>query len=180
MIAAPKPIAWSLTVRPARPLDLDQLEAMLDRCSPDTQYRRFHGAVGPAVRRELRRIATPVSDHRSWVATDGTAIHGTATLAWGSDGVVEAAFLVEDGWSHHGVGRELFRAVADEARASHVDVVTAWVQADNQAARKFFRAMVPTAVTTFTGGGELEITIPVEGTRTDRPHSTFSHREIAS
>jgi len=167
-----------LAVRPAELSDLPQLEAMLERCSPETQYRRFHGAVGGAARRELQRIVTPTPTHRSWVATDGDALHGTATLAWGSDGVVEAAFLVEDDWVRRGIGRGLFRAVAAEAQAASVHHVTAWVQAENQAARRFFRAMVPTAETTFAGDGELEVAIPVDR---HRAHVAYpvSEKEIA-
>jgi GNAT superfamily N-acetyltransferase len=148
-------------VRPACPADLAQLGALLDRCSADTQYRRFHGAVGSAVRRELDRIAHPVADHRSWVATDGSSIHGTATLATGSDGLVEAAFLVEDSWFRRGIGRALFSALAREARAAGVGAVTAWVQADNETARRFLRSMAPGAQTSFAGGAELQICLPV-------------------
>jgi GNAT superfamily N-acetyltransferase len=150
-----------LEVRTSRSGDLDALVEMVQRCSPDTIYRRFHGAAGPAVVRELRRIANPVADHRSWVVTDGSRIHGTATLAWGRDGTVEAAFLVEDTWFRHGVGRRLFSAVAREARRECVPHVTAWVQADNERARRFFRSVAPGARTSFGGGGELEVDVPV-------------------
>jgi len=169
-----------ISIRVAEPADLAQLEAFLDRCSVETQYRRFHGAVGPAVRRELERIATPVDTHRSWVATDGTEIHGTATLATGSDGSVEAAFLVEDAWFRRGVGRRLFGALAREARTADVDAVTAWVQADNETARRFLRSMSPGAQTTFAGGGELEIHLPVINQRAPRVDATAANlRESA-
>lgn len=151
----------ALVVRPAAPEDLTALCALLDRCSAETQYRRFHGAVGGAVRRELERISHPTAAHRSWVATDGVELHGTATLAAGSDGVVEAAFLVEDAWFRHGVGRALFGAVARDARDRGLPDVTAWVQADNERARRFFRSMVPGIHTTFAGGGELQLSVPV-------------------
>lgn len=150
-----------LQVRAARPADLVELEALLARCSAETAYRRFHGALGPIVRNELARIARSTPEHRSWVATDGRAIHGTATLARGANGVVEAAFLVEDAWFRRGLGRRLFDAVAAEARRSGVESVTLWVQADNERARRFLRAMVPGTRTAFAGGGELEVEVPV-------------------
>jgi GNAT superfamily N-acetyltransferase len=150
-----------LVVRPAAPTDLAALHALVERCSPDTQYRRFHGAVGGAVRRELDRISHPTAAHRSWVATDGVELHGTATLAAGADGVVEAAFLVEDAWFRHGVGRALFGAVARDARDRGLPEVAAWVQADNERARRFFRSMVPGTHTSFVGGGELQLSVPV-------------------
>ena len=92
----PTPQGLQLEVRPAHLADLAALEAFIERCSEETTYRRFHGATGSAVRRELQRIVHPEPAHRSWVVTDGSEIHGTATLATGSDGAVEAAFLVED------------------------------------------------------------------------------------
>jgi GNAT superfamily N-acetyltransferase len=150
-----------LVVRLAAPTDLAGLHALVDRCSSDTLYRRFHGVVGGAVRRELERISHPTTAHRSWVATDGVELHGTATLAAGSDGVVEAAFLVEDAWFRHGVGRALFGAVARDARDRGLHEVAAWVQADNERARRFFRSMVPGTHTAFAGGGELQLSVPV-------------------
>jgi GNAT superfamily N-acetyltransferase len=155
------PLGRTLVVRPATPADLPALHALVDRCSPETLYRRFHGAVGGAVRRELERISNPVATHRSWVAGDGVALHGTATLAAGSDGVVESAFLVEDAWFRHGVGRALFGALARDARDRGLPEVSAWVQADNERARRFFRSMVPGTHTAFVGGGELQLSVPV-------------------
>ncbi len=168
-----------LSVRPATSDDLPGLQALLDRCSPETTYRRFHGAIGSAVRHELERIADPGPEHRSWVATDGTEIHGTATLARGSNGVVEAAFLVEDAWFRHGIGRALFATLARDAQMSGEDAVTAWVQADNERARRFLRSMVPGTRTTFIGGGELEISLPVRGRPGPRTDPTAHLQETA-
>jgi GNAT superfamily N-acetyltransferase len=174
-----QPCGTPLDVRPARLGDLTDLEALVSRCSEETTYRRFHGAAGHAVRRELERIADPAPEHRSWVATDGQGIHGTATLATGSDGTVEAAFLVEDGWFRCGVGRALFRAVAAAAREQGIEHVTAWVQADNQTARRFLRAMAPAARTAFAGSGELEIDLPVPSPRPTPRSPSTEYRETA-
>jgi len=159
VLAAEVPV---LETRAARPSDLAALAALIDRCSTETLYRRFHGAVGAAVRQELRRIADPGPRHRSWVVSDGSALHGTATLAWGRDDSVEAAFLVEDAWFRHGIGRRLFAAVAREARRAGVLEVTAWVQADNERARRFLRAMAAGGRAAFAGGGELRVTLPTD------------------
>ncbi len=172
----------SIEVRSSGPADLAQLEALVERCSPDTTYRRFHGAVGHVVARELDRIAHPSAEHRSWVASVDGAIRGTATLAWGRDGSADAALLVEDGWFRRGIGRALFEALAAEAIRAGVPAVTAWVQADNDRARRFFRSVAPGARTAFTGGGELEIVVPVPMVRPDRPvlaSSTPAYRETA-
>lgn len=49
-------------------------------------------------------------------------------------------------------------AASIAAEADHVVVA---VHADNQRARRFLRAVAPGARTTFSGGGELEMSIPV-------------------
>ena len=151
-----------ITVRPAVPADLPALIASVDRCSDLTVYRRFHGVAGPAVRRELQRIATPTPDHRSWVAVDpGGGIHGTASLARGRDGTVEAAFLVEDAWFRRGIGRMLFAAVAAGAWRTRVAMVTVTIQAENTRALRFLRAMVPGVRPAFVGDGIVEATVDV-------------------
>jgi GNAT superfamily N-acetyltransferase len=147
-------------VRGAGPGDLDARVALLERCSDGTVRRRFHGAAPRPIRRELDRIAHPTDEHRSWVALAGGDVRGTATLAWGRDGAVEAAFLVEDAWFRRGVGRALFAALAAEARRAGVTAVVATVQSDNERAARFLRAMAPGAGHTLSGP-ELAVTIPV-------------------
>lgn len=151
-----------VVVRSAAPTDLDLLRAMVERTSPTTLRRRFHDAAGRPVQRELARIASPTPSHRSWVAlaADGQ-VHGTATLAWARAGTVEAAFLVEDAWFRRGLGRALFGALAIEAARARVATVLATVQADNDRAVRFLRAVAPGAHPRFVGGGELEVAIPV-------------------
>jgi predicted N-acetyltransferase YhbS len=156
---APSP--GTVVVRPARPSDLPALAALLERCSDETVYRRFHGASGRSATRELERIAHPGAGHHSWVAEVDRVLRGTATLAWGADGVPEAAFLVEDGWFRRGLGRRLFRAVARDAHESATERVVVAIQADNERARRFLRAVAPGAQTTFSGGGALEMSVPV-------------------
>ncbi len=160
-LSRPAPAAVPVTIRPAHGGDGRALAALLDRCSPDTLLRRFHGAVGYAVRRELERVAHPTDRHRSWVAVADDDIRGMATLAWGRDGTAEAAFLVEDAWFRRGIGRSLFGAVAREADRSGTDAVVAVVQADNARAREFLRQMAPGARTSFAGMGEVEVELPV-------------------
>ena len=151
-----------VVVRPARVDDRAALAAMVERTSDDTLWRRFHGAGRRVVERELDRIAHPTDDHRSWVAlSPGGAVHGTATLAFGRDGTAEAAFLVEDAWLRRGIGRTLFAALAIEARQSGVGQVVARVQADNERAIRFLRALRPDSRATFIGDGEVEVVVPV-------------------
>jgi GNAT superfamily N-acetyltransferase len=142
--------------------DLSALRAFVSRCSPETLYRRFHGAAPRAIERELGRIASPVDDHRSWVAVAGGEVRGSATLATSSrSGATEMALLVEDGWFRRGVGRALIGQLRAHAAWAGVDAVTAWVQADNERALRFIRSVAPEASIRFVGGAELEVRIPI-------------------
>lgn len=156
------PFIHEVSVRPTAPTDLASLRFFVARCSPDTLYRRFHGAADRPVQRELVRIATSTSTHRSWVAAapDGT-VHGTATLAWSDRDATEVAFLVEDAWFRRGVGRALFGTLAQEAVASRLGSVVARIQADNVPAARFLAAVAPAAGHRHLGGAEVEVTIPV-------------------
>jgi N-acetylglutamate synthase-like GNAT family acetyltransferase len=149
-------------VRRAHGADLGPLLALVERCSAETLYRRFHGGADRSIRRELGRIAAPTATHRSWVAVSaGGEVRGTATLAWSRSGAVEAAFLVEDAWFRRGIGHSLFAALAAEAAHARVETVVAAVQADNDRAVRFLRAVAPGARPTYVGGAELELAIPV-------------------
>lgn len=161
-------------LRPAHSDDRFRLERLLERCSDDTLFRRFHGAVGSAVRAELQRIAQPTPLHRSWVTVAGGEIRGTATLAWGSDGVAEIAILVEDGWRRRGVGRDLLGALFAQARRAGLDEILARIQGDNEAARRFLHAVAPRAHAVFVGGGELEIAVPLDHLPVPPDASPFS------
>jgi GNAT superfamily N-acetyltransferase len=172
-------------VRAARSDDLTQLDALLDRCSRETLYRRFHGATGGPMRREVERIADPGPLHRSWVAVgcDG-AIRGTATLAWSAadsaspanaaspggaspGGRPEVAVLVEDAWFRRGLGRALLTQLMADARDAGAEVVVAWVQGDNMRAVRFLRAVAPGARIAFDGG-ELAVSVPVAPAASER------------
>jgi GNAT superfamily N-acetyltransferase len=155
----------SLSVRPSGPGDLERLDAFVDRCSPATLYRRFHGAGERPARREMARVAAPSATHRSWVAlSPGGDIRGVATLAWGRDCSVEAAFMVEDDWARRGVGRALFAALVDESRRAGLHTLRAMVQADNERAVRFLLAVVPGARSRYAGDAEIEVTLPVTTT----------------
>jgi N-acetylglutamate synthase-like GNAT family acetyltransferase len=159
-------------VRPARPSDQALLEALVERSSADTVYRRFHGVLGAAAKRELRRIARPSPDHRSWVAVGRGGVVGTATLAFGSNGEAEIALLVEDDWQRHGVGRALAESVVEEAGQLGVEEIVAYVQPDNFRAREFFRSLAPGARSKFEDR-EVVVRIPVPVPANRREVSPF-------
>jgi N-acetylglutamate synthase-like GNAT family acetyltransferase len=155
-----QPPVW---LRPARPDDLPRLGELLDRCSPETLYRRFHGTTRDPMRREIERVAAPDTPdrHRSWVAVgcDG-AVRGAGTLAWRDDDTPEIALLVEDALFRQGIGRGLVDRLAGDARRSGAPDIVAWVQGDNLRAVKFLRAVAHGAHIAFDSG-ELAVTIPV-------------------
>lgn len=148
-------------VRSARPGDLPALTALVERCSFDTLYRRFHGATGTPLRRELTRAATSADGHRSWVVLAGGDVRGLATLAQGRSGEVEVAFLVEDAWQRRGLGRALARRLCAEASGAGHRGLVAMVQADNDPAVRFVRAVAPATSVRFDGAAEYRLTIPV-------------------
>jgi GNAT superfamily N-acetyltransferase len=165
MESGPVTLGIGLTVRPAGPADRDRLDAFVDRCSPATLYRRFHGAGERPARREMERVAAPSSTHRSWLAlSPGGDVRGVATLAWGRDGVVEVAFMVEDAWTRRGVGRRLLAALIEESSRARLGTVRAMVQADNERALRFLLAVVPGVRPRYAGDGEIEVTLPVTAT----------------
>lgn len=151
----------SVVVRATGPADLSGLTALVERCSPETLNRRFHGATGRPLARELLRVAAPSDRHRSWVALSGEgAVRGTASLAWGRDGQAEIAVLVEDAWFRRGVGRRLVHRLAAAAAQAGESCVVAWVQADNERALRFLRAVAPGVHPAFSDG-EVVVRIPV-------------------
>lgn len=155
-------------MRPARPVDLAALHALIERCSPETTYRRFHGAMGTGARRGLERIATPTDRHRSWVAVGpGGAVHGTTTLAWSHTGAVEVTIVVEDEQRRRGIGRALVAATAAAARRAGLVTVDAHIQGDNRAAIDFLTTVAPGSELRFADG-MLVLSIPVGAVDTDR------------
>jgi RimJ/RimL family protein N-acetyltransferase len=141
--------------------DLEALRAFIARCSPETLYRRFHGTGPRAIDRELVRIASPADDHRSWVVIAGGEVRGTASLARSRAGTNEMAALVEDRWFRRGIGRRLIGALMAHAALAGLDTITASIQADNERAVRFIRAVAPQATIRFVGGAELEVQLPV-------------------
>lgn len=168
-------VPFDTAIRRAGPADLAPLAGLVERCSRDTIYRRFHGAAERPIRRELGRIAAPTATHRSWVAVgaDGE-VHGTATLAWSRAGTVEAAFLVEDACFRRGIGRALFAALAAEAARAGAPAVVATVQADNDRAVRFLRSVTGGVRPQYVGGAELEVTVPVAPVASERPRRTVA------
>ena len=86
-------------VRRARPRDRQALALMLDRCSAQTRYRRFHGHVNVFPERYLAEALSGRPAHFALVAeaADGTLV-ALASCRTVAAGVAEIGILVEDAW----------------------------------------------------------------------------------
>jgi len=129
--------AESCAVRRAAAGDRRALERMLDRCTGQTRYRRFHGPVKVFPERYLTEALSGSPLHFALVATvDGDDVAGDdAVIALAScraveEGVAELGILVEDEWQHRGVGGYLLGELAAYAARIGLRALQAQVLAD--------------------------------------------------
>jgi GNAT superfamily N-acetyltransferase len=144
-----------LTVRQAAPGDREALAAMFGRCSPQTRYRRFHGAVSTFPRRYLTEATSRSPVHHALIASANSAASGTASdmtdgtgpgpqddaapsaiVALAScrvvdEGMAELGVLVEDAWQRRGVGTALLDELVAHARALGLRALTAQLLTDH-------------------------------------------------
>jgi GNAT superfamily N-acetyltransferase len=122
-----------LTVRQAAARDRPALEAMFQRCTPQTIYRRFHGQVKAFPQAYLAEALAEAPAHFAIVACDGprvvalascrladtaateTADAGRDGMAPGGSGAAELGILIEDTWQRRGLGRELLARLVAHA-----------------------------------------------------------------
>jgi ribosomal protein S18 acetylase RimI-like enzyme len=137
--AAPEPDGpEAVEIRPGTVHDVAALQAMHQRCSPETVYRRFHSPVPRLSPRRARALLAP-EDGLSLVVAVGEALVGAGVLAPGPDGF-ELAVVVEDRWQRRGLGARLVRALAEQAARLGLDTVTCAVQPDNPGAPRTLRS----------------------------------------
>jgi GNAT superfamily N-acetyltransferase len=107
----------AITLRRPTPADRDAIEAMYARCSRDSRYRRFHGAVPMLARSYLDAVTAGRPEvHDALIAVSGGTVIGLASAAPnGEPQTVEVGTLVEDAWQRHGVGRDLLLALLTAA-----------------------------------------------------------------
>jgi GNAT superfamily N-acetyltransferase len=106
-----------VTVRLAGAEDVEAVQAMHERCSPTTRYRRYlSGSAGPTAV-QLGRLLTPARG-AALVAevetADGDRLVAVANLI-GEGDVAEVAVLVEDAWQRRGIGTALVRRLVTMA-----------------------------------------------------------------
>ncbi len=133
--------------RHIRPDDKGRLSVALGRLSPESRRRRFLMPKPRFSSSELRYL-TEIDgfDHVAIVAVsaeDPDVFYGVARFVRLTEDpeTAEAAIVVADFLQGKGLGRELGRRLADEARERGVKRFTASLLSDNVAARRLFAAI---------------------------------------
>ena len=133
--------------RHIRPDDKGRLSVALDRLSPESRHKRFLSPKPRFNANELRYL-TEIDgyDHVAILAVlagDPDAIVGVGRFVRLSDlpDTAEVAIVVGDRHQGQGLGRELGRRLADEARDSGVSRFTATLLGDNVAAHRLFHSI---------------------------------------
>ena len=136
-----------LLFRHIRPDDKGRLSVALGRLSPESRRRRFLMPKPRFSSSELRYL-TEIDgfDHVAIVAVsaeDPDVFYGVARFVRLTEDpeTAEAAIVVADSLQGQGLGRELGRRLADEARERGVKRFTASLLSDNVAARRLFAAI---------------------------------------
>ncbi len=133
--------------RHIRPDDKENLETALAGLSPESRHKRFL-APKPRFNATELRYLTEIDgfDHVAILAVladDPDAIIGVARFVRLRDlpDTAEVAIVVGDPHEGQGLGRELGRRLADEARARCVRRFTATLLGDNVAAHRLFHSI---------------------------------------
>ena len=146
--------------RHIRPDDKGRLSAGLARLSPESQRRRFLMPKPRFSSSELRYL-TEIDgfDHVAIVAVsaeDPDLFYGVARFVRLRDDpeTAEVAVVVADPLQGKGLGRELGRRLAEEARERGVRRFTATLLGDNLAAHRLFRSISRSLEARYEGGLE--------------------------
>jgi RimJ/RimL family protein N-acetyltransferase len=133
----------TVAIRLGRPADTVGVEAMHERCSPESRYQRYFTPMNEWREDNLRRIS---GGHRgaTLVVTD---VHdevialGNVFPAGPDDAdAAEIAVIVEDAWQGAGVGLLLLNHLIDVGRRMGFTSLIAYVLADNRAMRSLLEA----------------------------------------
>ena len=141
------PDGTEVLFRHIRPDDKGRLLAAVERLSPESSYKRFLSPK-PSLNSSELRYLTEIDGHdhvaiAAVPADDPETIVGVARFVRLPDlpDTAEAAIVVDDDYQGHGLGRELGRRLADEARERGVSRFTATLLGDNVAAHRLFHAI---------------------------------------
>jgi L-amino acid N-acyltransferase YncA len=127
-----------VVVRPILPVDGPRLQNLFNSLSAESIYRRFFSYRRDLPDSEARQLSTV--DYRTQLALvaspvgDPEQIIGVARFAPTPErpAAVEMAIVVRDAFQNHGIGRYLFKALAEAARERGYRWMLAETQSDNQ------------------------------------------------
>lgn len=133
-----------VTVRPARPDDLEVVRRLIETMPADHRLLRFFQAI-PTVHDALVRPLVDVDqrDHLAWLAFDGAVCVAEARLVRDADRPdhAEVAFAVLPDWQRQGVARTLVEVLGVVARTEQLAAMTALVAAHNHRSASFLRSL---------------------------------------
>lgn len=133
----------TVAIRLGRPADTAGVEAMHERCSPESRYQRYFTPMNEWREDNLRRIS---GGHRgaTLVVTDvrdEVIALGNVFPAGPEDvDAAEIAVIVDDAWHGAGVGLLLLNHLIDVGRRMGFTSLIAYVLADNRAMRSLLQA----------------------------------------
>jgi GNAT superfamily N-acetyltransferase len=138
----------NVDIRPIEPGDVDRLERLFYRLSPETVYRRFFSPVTKPRRGTLEHLATV--DHRdrdAVVAVVDGEIVGVARYdkIQAFPNAAEIAIVVEDAWQRHHVATELLNELTRIARSRGYTMFTASMLGENRPVVSLIKALNPDA-----------------------------------
>lgn len=140
-------VTESIHFRPIEPGDRGRLQRFHSRLSLPTIEQRFHAAKKD-LSEPLARRFTDLDGHDEFaiVATTGTRgrIVGVARYARIDDTSAEVAFVVEDGYQGHGIGRRLMRRLRAHAVAAGLTEFVAYVRPNNTPMTRLLEEAGPT------------------------------------
>jgi len=144
-------------IRRVRPGDRAALAAMLERCTDQTRYRRFHGVVGSFPARYLDSALAGDPSHFALVAWTPGAIVALASCVTLEDGTAELGILVEDARQRHGLGTRLLRLLVEHADRGGRQILHAAVLAEQPWILRLLSAYG--SCETATSDGVIDVTL---------------------
>ena len=141
-------IGLESTTRPWEPDDEQRLQRMFGRLSRQTVIRRFFTLM-PELKEPLLRVLADVDHDRHEALVVELAGEIVALASYHRDPAdprrADVAVLIEDGWQHHGLGRQLIRQLGRLALQRGITSFHADVLSENPAAAGLIKRLDPRA-----------------------------------
>ncbi len=166
------PMKSTIDIRPIRPSDAQLIVAAVSYTSPETYFRRFHGAKSAFGESELRYLTeVDGADHVALVAVEraeqGDRLAAVARYIRSPTDPSEAEFAVcvHDPFHRSGLGRKLLRKCARRAAERGISRFRFVVQPDNTQMLSLMHAEFPCSWLDRRGPGEVEYLAEIDHNR---------------